>query len=64
MSDSRLAPQSTVAELFRDHHGELVRLAVLMGGDAATAEDVVQDVYASLHSRAHKPYSGYPITAW
>lgn len=29
MSDSRLAPRSTVAELFRDHHGELVRLAAV-----------------------------------
>jgi RNA polymerase sigma-70 factor (sigma-E family) len=41
----------TVATLFRDHHGELVRLAVLMVGDLPTAEDVVQDVYASLHRR-------------
>jgi hypothetical protein len=40
-----------VAALFRDHHGELVRLALLMVGDLPTAEDVVQDVYASLHSR-------------
>jgi RNA polymerase sigma-70 factor (sigma-E family) len=42
---------STVATLFREHHGELVRLAVLMVGDLPTAEDVVQDVYASLQSR-------------
>jgi RNA polymerase sigma-70 factor (sigma-E family) len=41
----------TVATLFRDHHGELVRLAVLMVGDLPSAEDVVQDVYASLHRR-------------
>jgi RNA polymerase sigma-70 factor (sigma-E family) len=54
VSDSRLAPRSTVAELFRDHHGELVRLAVLMVGDVPTAEDVVQDVYTRLHSRAHQ----------
>ena len=40
-----------VAALFRDHHGELVRLALLMVGDLASAEDVVQDVYASLHTR-------------
>ena len=39
------------AALFREHHGELVRLALLMVGDLPTAEDVVQDVYASLHSR-------------
>jgi RNA polymerase sigma-70 factor (sigma-E family) len=37
--------------LFREHHGELVRLAVLMVGDLPTAEDVVQDVYASMCSR-------------
>jgi DNA-directed RNA polymerase specialized sigma24 family protein len=30
---------STVATLFREHHGELVRLAVLMVGDLPTAED-------------------------
>ncbi len=71
MSDSPLVPHSitphntsTVAELFRDHHGELVRLAVLMVGDVATAEDVVQDVYASLHRRAnqhqHQPEDPLP----
>lgn len=38
-----------MAALFHDHHGELVRLALLMVGDLPTAEDVVQDVYASLH---------------
>jgi RNA polymerase sigma-70 factor (sigma-E family) len=41
----------TVATLFREHHGELVRLAVLMVGDLPTAEDVVQDAYAGLHKR-------------
>jgi RNA polymerase sigma-70 factor (sigma-E family) len=44
----------TIATLFREHHGELVRLALLMVGDLATAEDVVQDVYASLHQRWSK----------
>jgi RNA polymerase sigma-70 factor (sigma-E family) len=42
---------STVTALFRAHHGELVRLALLMVGDQPTAEDVVQDAYASLHKR-------------
>jgi DNA-directed RNA polymerase specialized sigma24 family protein len=60
VSESRLAPDSTVAQLFRDHHGELVRLAVLMVGDVATAEDVVQDVYASLHSRPREPQDPLP----
>jgi hypothetical protein len=40
--------------LFRDHHGELVRLALLMVGDRPTAEDVVHDAYASAHARWHR----------
>jgi RNA polymerase sigma-70 factor (sigma-E family) len=40
-----------VAALFRDHHVELVRLALLMVGDLATAEDVVQDAFEHLHQR-------------
>jgi RNA polymerase sigma-70 factor (sigma-E family) len=59
VGNRRLAPSGpaadaaagSVATLFREHHGELVRLAVLMVGDLPTAEDVVQDVYASLQSR-------------
>jgi RNA polymerase sigma-70 factor (sigma-E family) len=35
----------------RDHHLELVRLAVVMVGDLATAEDVVQDCFERLHRR-------------
>jgi RNA polymerase sigma-70 factor (sigma-E family) len=37
-----------VAGLFRAHAVDLVRLAVLLVGDQATAEDVVQDVFARL----------------
>jgi RNA polymerase sigma factor (sigma-70 family) len=37
-----------VAGLFRERHAELVRLAALVVGDRATAEDVVQDVFARL----------------
>lgn len=38
-----------VTGLFRDHHLELVRLALVMVGDLATAEDVVQDAFERLH---------------
>jgi len=38
-----------LTELFRDHHLELVRLALVMVGDLATAEDVVQDAFERLH---------------
>src|SRR5262250_1619163 len=40
-----------VTDLFRAHHLELVRLALLMTGDVATAEDVVQDAFERLHRR-------------
>jgi RNA polymerase sigma-70 factor (sigma-E family) len=43
----------SVSELFRAHHLELVRLAVVMVGDLATAEDVVQDCFERLHRRWH-----------
>jgi RNA polymerase sigma-70 factor (sigma-E family) len=43
-----------VGALFSEHHGDLVRLALLMVGDLPSAEDVVQDVYASLHTRWSK----------
>ncbi|WP_084265884.1 SigE family RNA polymerase sigma factor [Actinomadura macra] len=45
------AADDGVAELFRVHHLALVRLALLMLGDRAGAEDAVQDVYARLHRR-------------
>ena len=40
-----------MTELFWARHLELVRLAVLMVGDMATAEDVVQDAFEQLHRR-------------
>lgn len=40
-----------LTELFREHHLELVRVALLIVGDRATAEDVVQDAFAALHHR-------------
>jgi RNA polymerase sigma factor (sigma-70 family) len=58
MSDGRIPSagasldSAAIAALFRDHHAELVRLALFMVGDLPTAEDVVQDVYASLHRRS------------
>jgi RNA polymerase sigma-70 factor (sigma-E family) len=40
-----------VTELFRAHHLELVRIALVMVGDVGTAEDVVQDAFERLHRR-------------
>jgi RNA polymerase sigma factor (sigma-70 family) len=50
-----------VRDLFRDHWLELVRLALVMVGDLATAEDVVQDAFERLHRGANglrQPSSG------
>jgi RNA polymerase sigma-70 factor (sigma-E family) len=50
-----------VRDLFRDHHLELVRFAVMMVGDLASAEDVVQDAFERLHrhwGRVREPSSG------
>lgn len=41
----------TLAELYHARRLRLVRLAVLLVDDLATAEDVVQDVFTALHRR-------------
>jgi RNA polymerase sigma factor (sigma-70 family) len=38
-----------VTDLFREHHLELVRLALVIVGDQETAEDVVQDAFERLY---------------
>ena len=40
-----------VALIYRQHHADLVRLALLLLGDRASAEDVVQDVFTRLCAR-------------
>jgi RNA polymerase sigma-70 factor (sigma-E family) len=52
------SPSNGVTALFRDHHAELVRLAVLMTGDQGSAEDIVQDVFARLCTRDYLPEAG------
>ncbi|MFE3452455.1 SigE family RNA polymerase sigma factor [Nonomuraea sp. NPDC059194] len=39
-----------VATIFAEHHLGLVRLALIMVGDQATAEDVVQEAFARTHA--------------
>ena len=51
MPEVTAEPAQQVTELFQAHQLELVRLAVLMVGDLATAEDVVQDAFEQLHRR-------------
>jgi RNA polymerase sigma-70 factor (sigma-E family) len=42
---------ATLTTLFREHRLGLVRMALLIVGDQATAEDVVQDAFAALYRR-------------
>ena len=48
-------PALDITAIFRQHYPELVRLAVMLVGDRPTAEDVVQDVFATLHARRDRP---------
>jgi RNA polymerase sigma-70 factor (sigma-E family) len=60
-SAERAAGAEAVRVLFREHHLELVRLAAMMLGDIAAAEDVVQDAFERLHRhwrRVREPSSG------
>jgi RNA polymerase sigma-70 factor (sigma-E family) len=43
-----------ISDLYRTHAVGLVRIAVLMVGDQATAEDVVQDAFSGLHRGRHR----------
>jgi DNA-directed RNA polymerase specialized sigma24 family protein len=43
-----------LAELYAAHRLSLVRLALLLVDDRASAEDVVQDAFASLAGRLHR----------
>ncbi len=38
-----------VADLYREHYQSLVRLAVLLVSDLATAEEIVQEAFADVH---------------
>jgi RNA polymerase sigma-70 factor (sigma-E family) len=38
-----------VTVMYQEHYGSLVRTAVLLVGDVATAEDVVQDSFIAVH---------------
>ena len=40
--------------LYAAHFDQLVRVAVLLVGSTAAAEDIVQDAFAKLHDRLHR----------
>ncbi|GAA4625650.1 SigE family RNA polymerase sigma factor [Actinoallomurus vinaceus] len=43
--------EAVFTALFREHHLEMVRMALLIVGDRASAEDVVQDAFTALHGK-------------
>jgi RNA polymerase sigma-70 factor (sigma-E family) len=45
----KVTAQPGIEELYREHGLGLVRFALLLTGDRATAEDVVQDAFLGLH---------------
>jgi RNA polymerase sigma factor (sigma-70 family) len=53
-----------VALVFREHHADLVRLALLLVGDRACAEDVVQDVFTRLCARGRGPQTDSALPAY
>jgi RNA polymerase sigma-70 factor (sigma-E family) len=48
-TDDQAAPDDLVGALFRTHAVTLTRVALLLVGDRASAEDVVQDAFLGLH---------------
>src|SRR5687768_7179855 len=46
---AELDADTALTELFRAHYASLLRLAVLLADDHATAEDLVQDAFARMH---------------
>ena len=50
-SGPRWEPDAAVEQLYATHYRRLVRLSVLLVGDAETAEEVVQDSFVAMHGR-------------
>lgn len=48
---SDLSQPQSLADLYRQQYGPMVRLAYLLTGSNAVAEELVQDVFARLHRR-------------
>lgn len=52
------AADATIAELYGSHYRALVRLAMLLLHDIASAEEVVQDSFVALHAGLHRLRDG------
>ncbi len=55
---------AAITELYGAHYRTLVRLAVLLVHDVATAEEVVQDSFVALHSGLHRLRDGEKALAY
>jgi RNA polymerase sigma factor (sigma-70 family) len=53
-----------VTALYGEHYSALVRLASLLVGDVATAEQVVQDSFVALHGSWRRPRDGESALAY
>jgi RNA polymerase sigma-70 factor (sigma-E family) len=51
---AQLSADAAITELYYAHYRSLVRLAVLLVHDVATAEEVVQDSFVALHAGLHR----------
>src|SRR5437899_11322190 len=51
VAGERREPAGRLAELYRRYSGEAIRLAYLLTGDRALAEDLVQDAFVKLAGR-------------
>jgi len=54
-------PDDALEQLYDEHYVRLVRLAVLLLGDAGRAEDVVQDSFVAVYRRMNRP-GGHAVT--
>lgn len=57
---SRSGPEGSLQQLYQDHRLGLVRLGVLLLGEQAPAEDIVQDVFAAMWRRQELPATAAP----
>ena len=55
---------AAITQLFGSHYRPLVRLAVLLVHDVATAEEVVQDSFVALHAGLHRLRDGEKALAY
>lgn len=51
---AQVSADAAITELYYAHYRPLVRLAVLLVHDVATAEEVVQDSFVALHAGLHR----------